>query len=78
MYLLPLLSVRDGLCTLVFVVLGHISTLFKWSLRVLQDVANTEGIAIQSALLTNLGTEGAQRLVVYSGVVDVFPLKHTA
>lgn len=48
------LRLGDGVGALLAVVLGHIFTLLEGSGLILQDMTDTEGIAIESALLAEL------------------------
>lgn len=48
------LRLGDGVGASLAVVLGHIFTLLEGSGLILQDMTDTEGIAIESALLAEL------------------------
>lgn len=70
------LSFGDGVGTSLAVVLGHIFTLLEGSGLVLENVADAKGIAVESALLAELGAVRAQWLIVYLREVYVFALIH--
>lgn len=59
------LRLGDGVGTSLAVVLGHILTLLEGSRLILQNMPDTESIAIESALLAQLWAVRAQRLIVH-------------
>lgn len=59
------LRLGDWVGTSLAVVFGHIFTLLEGGGLVLQNVPDTESIAIKSALLAELWAVRAQRLIVH-------------
>lgn len=66
----------DGVGASLAVVLSHIFTLLEGSSLVFKNMPDAEGIAVESALLAELGAVRAQWLIVHLREVYVFALKH--
>lgn len=66
----------DGVCAALAVVFGHIFTLLEGGSLVLQNVPDTEGVAVKTSLLAQFGAVRAQRLIVNLRKVYVFAFIH--
>lgn len=70
------LRLGDGVGAALAVVLGHIFTLLEGGSLVLQNVSDTEGVAVKSPLLAQFGAIRAQGLIVNLREVYVFAFIH--
>lgn len=66
----------NGVGASLAVVLSHIFTLLERSSLVFKNMPDAEGIAVESALLAELGAVRAQWLIVHLREVYVFALIH--
>lgn len=66
----------DGVGAALAVILGHIFTLLEGGSLVLQNVSDTEGVAVKSPLLAQFGAIWAQGLIVNLREVYVFAFIH--
>lgn len=66
----------DGIGAALAVILGHIFTLLEGGSLILQNVSDTEGVAVKSPLLTQFGAVWAQGLIVNLREVYVFAFIH--
>lgn len=66
----------DGVGAALAVILGHIFTLLEGGSLVLQNVSDTEGVAVKSPLLAQFGAIRAQGLIVNLREVYVFAFIH--
>lgn len=70
------LRLGDGVGAALAVILGHIFTLLEGGSLVLQNVSDTEGVAVKSPLLAQFGAIRAQGLIVNLREVYVFAFIH--